>query len=184
MGRDKAWLLLDGRPIIEHIIGELRQVTREITIIANDPDYSRLGLPFVGDVNLGIGPLEAIRTALANSGAGWTILIGCDLPFVTAELLQFMLDRAEGYQAVVPRGPDDRLQPLCAAYSSEALDPVSRLITSGERKVSPLFDQLQTRVVSFEELRHLGGSERFFVNVNTPDDYARALELARRRESG
>jgi molybdopterin-guanine dinucleotide biosynthesis protein A len=48
------------------------------------------------------------------------------------------------------------------------------LIGQGQRKVSLLFDQVPTRFVAFEELRDLKGSEIFFENINTIDDYARA----------
>jgi molybdopterin-guanine dinucleotide biosynthesis protein A len=177
MGKDKAWLEIDGRTMIEHIIDELLRVTPLVSVIANDPEYSRLRLPVLSDVNHGIGPLEAIRTALANSLANRIVLVACDLPFVTAELLTVLLDCAAGYEAVVPMSADERVEPLCAVYSIEALQPVTALIASGERKVTRLFDRLRTRMVPFDELRRLPGSERFFVNVNTLEDYARALKM-------
>jgi molybdopterin-guanine dinucleotide biosynthesis protein A len=177
MGKDKAWLEIDGRSMIEHVIGELLRVTPLVSVIANSPDYNRLRLPVLSDVNPGIGPLEAIRTALTNSRADWIVLVACDLPFVTAELLKTLLDCASGHQAVVPMNAEEKIEPLCAVYSIEALEPVTALITSGERKVSRLFDRLRTRMVPFDELRRLSGSERFFVNVNTLEDYARAIEM-------
>jgi molybdopterin-guanine dinucleotide biosynthesis protein A len=51
---------------------------------------------------------------------------------------------------------------------------VTELIRSGERKVSRLFDRVRTRLIPFEDLSQLAGAERFFINVNTPEDYARA----------
>ena len=177
MGKDKAWLEIGGRPMIELVIAELLRLTPQVSIIANDPEYNRLRLPVVSDVNRGIGPLEAIRTALANSLSDRVVLVACDLPFVTAELLKSLVG-ITGYEAVVPMSVDDKVEPLCAVYSIEALSPVSSLIVDGGRKVRLLLDRLRTRMVPFEELRHLPGSERFFVNVNTIEDYARAIEIA------
>ncbi len=174
MGKDKAWLEIDGRPMIQRVIEELLRVTPAVSVIANGPEYDRLGLPVLADLNPSIGPLEAIRVALAGSLAPRVLLVACDLPFVTAELLEFLLHRVEGYQATVPLSSDGRLEPLCAVYSTEALEPVTELIRSGERKVSRLFDRVRARLIPFEDLSQLAGAERFFINVNTPDDYAQS----------
>jgi molybdopterin-guanine dinucleotide biosynthesis protein A len=104
-------------------------------------------------------------------------LAGCDLPFVTSELFGFLLDLKGDYQAVVPLNRDERLEPLCAIYSVDALNEVTGLIERGERKVSKLFDLVKTRLVGFDELRRLQGSGLFFENVNTPEDYARACKV-------
>ncbi len=180
MGKDKAWLQLAGRPMIEHVIAALQPVTTSVAIIANDPEYARLGFPVFADSQMGIGPLEAIRTTLRNSNSPRTLLVGCDLPFVSPELFKFLLSICGDYDAVVPISADQELEPLCAIYCTRALVVVDELIASGERKVSSLFDRVPTRLVRFGELQHLAGSEIFFENVNTPEDYARAIATINR----
>jgi molybdopterin-guanine dinucleotide biosynthesis protein A len=177
MGRDKAWLEIGSRTMIEHVIAALLPVTERVAVIANAPEYSRLGLPIFADANTGVGPLEAIRTSLANARAPRVALVGCDLPFVTSELFRFLLEIKGDHQALIPIGANERLQPLCALYSVAALDCVTELIKRGERKVSKLFDLVPTRLVAFDEMRHLQRSELFFQNVNTPEDYALACKV-------
>jgi molybdopterin-guanine dinucleotide biosynthesis protein A len=174
MGRDKAWLELGGLKMIERVVRALAPVTSSLTIIANSERYACLGLPVVRDSHTDVGPLEAIRTALACSSTPRVALAGCDLPFLTSELFAFLLGVEGDYQAVVPVAADDRLQPLAAIYSTSALAAVTDLILSGERKVSRLFDRVPTRLVTAKELSHLCGFELFFENVNTPGEYARA----------
>lgn len=176
MGRDKAWLEIDGQTMIERVIAALSPVTTSVSVIANRREYERLGLPVFADENVGIGPLEAIRVALANTNAPRVVLAGCDMPFVTPELFRFLLGLSATHQAVVPVGADDRLEPLCAVYASEALAAVAELIASGARKVSLLFERISTRYVRVDELRHLRGADRFFENVNTVQEYTRAVE--------
>lgn len=176
MGRDKSWLELGGRPMIERVIAALGPVASRISIIANSGEYSRLGLPVFADVNIGIGPLEAIRVAMANSRAPRFALVGCDLPFVTSELFAFLLDLAGDYQAVVPVGADGGLEPLCAIYSTEAIETVETMIESGERKPGLLFERIHSRRVAFSEISHLRGAALFFENVNSPADYRRVVE--------
>lgn len=175
MGRDKAWLELDGTLMIERVVAALRPVTASVTIIANNPAYDRLNLPVVSDTHLDVGPLEAIRTALANSRQPLVVLAGCDLPFVTTQLFAHLLKVSNGVQAVVPLDAGGRLEPLSAIYSTTALEAVTGLIAGGERKVSRLFDRISTRFVAFSEIHHFAGAGLFFENINSPEDYERAV---------
>ena len=174
MGTDKAWLELGGHAMIERVIAALAPVASPVAIIANDTRYARLGLQVFADFNTGVGPLEAIRTALANSRASRVVLVGCDLPFVTTELFSFLLNLEAADQAVVPLSRDGLLEPLCAVYPRVALAAVTELIASGERKVSRLFDRVPTRLVPFDEFSSLRGSALFFKNINTPDEFTAA----------
>lgn len=177
MGQDKAWLDLAGRPIIEHVIAALKPVTTSISIVANDQEYRTLGYPVFADSQIGIGPLEAIRTALMNSSTEQIVLVGCDLPFVTSALFKFLLSIAEDHEVIVPISREHRPEPLCALYRTSTLTVIENLIANDQRKVSSLFDRVRTRFVRFDELQHLAGSEAFFMNVNTPEDYARAVSI-------
>lgn len=176
MGTDKAWLEIGGQAMIEHVIAALAPVTTKVAIIANSPEYERLGLPVFADSHTGIGPLEAIRTALSNALTSRVILVGCDLPFVTADLFKLLLSIPGNQYATVPVGADGKLEPLCAVYCPEALAAVTDLISRGRRRVSLLFDRVPTRLVPFDELRDLHGSELFFENINTPEDHSRARQ--------
>ena len=176
MGRDKAWLELGGQTLIERVIDAIRPVTSSISVIANRPGYQRLGLPVFADQNIGIGPLEAIRVALANASATRVVLAGCDMPFVTPDLFRLLLELADTHQAVVPLDVKGRLQPLCAVYATAALATVKELIAGRERKISLLFDRVSTRYVGFDQLCHLRGADLFFDNINTQEEYWRAIE--------
>jgi molybdenum cofactor guanylyltransferase len=177
MGRDKAWLELAGRPMITHVIDSLRPVVTELAVIANSDEYGMLGIPVIRDLNRGIGPIEAVRVALDASQCERVILAGCDLPFVTPELFNYLLSRAGPYQSVVPLGPDNKPEPLCAIYSRTALPAVQRMIEAGQFKISPLYDLVDTLLIPFEDLSGLAGFDLFFENVNTPEQYSRALVL-------
>ena len=183
MGKDKAWLELGGQAMIQYVIAALVPVTTRIAIIANSPEYDRLGLPVFADTHPGIGPLEGIRTALSNALPSPVVLVGCDLPFVTSELFRLLLSISGNHHATVPVGADGKLEPLCAVYSPDALPVVTDLIARGQRKISLLFDRVPTRLVAFDELRHLVSSELFFENINTPEDYMRASETLRLNHS-
>lgn len=178
MGTDKAWLIIDGKPMIEHVIDALAPATDEMAIIANSPAFSKFGLEVFPDSQTGVGPLEAIRTALANSHTPRVLLVACDLPFLTTEFFKLILSFECNHHAIVPVGPDGRQEPLCAIYDVRALKTVSRLIEQGYRKISILFDNVPTHFIPFEIINSLPGSDLFFENINTREDYERVLQLS------
>jgi molybdenum cofactor guanylyltransferase len=178
MGRDKAWLEIGGEPMIRRIIRAFSPVTNSIGIIANSPEYARLGLPVYADTHIGMGPIEAIRTALSNCPTDYSILAACDMPFISSDLLSFLIARQSGYDAVVPMDPDGNIEPLCAAYSTHVLPVVTALIGAGQRKPSLIYELVKTRFVPFSEFADLPGSNLFFRNVNTTADYIEALAVA------
>lgn len=181
MGIDKAWLEIDGQALIERTLASVRAVTSSVAIIANAEGYGSLGVPVFADRQRGVGPLEAVRVALSHTQTNRVLLIACDLPFLTPELFSFLLSIPSTSQAVVPLSSDNQLEPLCAIYCKASLENVENLIERGERKMAKLFEEVPTRFVAFEEIRHLDGAHLFFENINTPEDYERTLLRFRAR---
>ena len=174
MGIDKAWLEIEGQPLIERTLASVRAVASTVAIIANTNGYGNLGVPVFADTHQGVGPLEAVRVALSNTQTKRVLLVACDLPFLTPELFSFLLS-IPSTSNVVPLSADNQLEPLCAIYCKDSLEVVKELIERGERKMAKLFEEVPTRFVEFNEIRELGGASLFFENINTPEDYERVL---------
>lgn len=175
MGIDKAWLEIEGQSLIERTVASVRAVTSSVAIIANTEGYGRLGVPVFADTHQGVGPLEAVRVALSNTQTNRILLVACDLPFLTTELFSFLLSIPSNNQAIVPLSADNQLEPLCAIYCKNSLGAVEEMIEHGQRKMAKLFEMVPTRFVEFNEIRELDGAHLFFENINTPEDYDRAL---------
>lgn len=127
------------------------------------------------------GPLLGLYTALSDAQSEWLIAAACDLPFVSGELFKRLLSEcSHDLDAVVPVQPDGTPQPLCAAYRVAAcLSATEDAIADGQLSMFALLDRVRPRLVPFEELEDLAGSERFFFNINTPEDLAKASEIIR-----
>ena len=178
MGEDKSRLSLGGRTFVEAIAESLRAVTPRVCVVSSRPRAESHGLPLVPDLRAGLGALGGLHAALNACRAEWAAVVACDLPFVTGELLSRLASlRADSLDAVVPTQEDGRVQPLCALYRTGAcLVQVEEMIRTDELRPRVLLSRVCARRVAFDELRDLAGSSRFFLNVNTPEDYARALD--------
>jgi molybdopterin-guanine dinucleotide biosynthesis protein A len=184
MGTDKALLKLGEHSFVERIQQALAQVTTETRLVGGkETGAASAQLSVVPDVHVRWGALGGLHAALAACRAEWAIVAACDLPFITGELLVRLASLRENFDAVVPVQADGRWQPLCALYRARACrERVEELIGAGERRPRALLDRVRTRRVAFEELCDLPGADRFFINVNTPEDYANARKEERSTE--
>jgi molybdopterin-guanine dinucleotide biosynthesis protein A len=188
MNRDKAWLEIDGVPMIERTLAAAGPVAGRLGIIVNAANpqierYEKLagscGAKLIFDLHEHLGPLGGIHTALAHCGADESALIlACDLPFITTEFLSFIRDihQAKNPQSItVPMDKSNRMQPLAAIYNQSLEGMVERMLAANELKVDLLYSRVSTRRAPFAEFAHLPDAERFFINVNTPEEYRSAL---------
>jgi len=176
MGTDKAQLILNGESFVERIAAALRQISSDITVVGSRAT-NPTSLPRVQDVYPNWGALGGVHTALASCKAAWGLVVACDFPFATAELFQRLTTLRDDFEAVAPIQCDGIPQPLCSLYRTEpCLERADQLINSGERKPIALLQSVQTRWVPFSEIDDLPGAERFFENINTPEDYDRIIE--------
>ena len=171
MGTDKSQLRLANQTFTERIAATLLMLTDSVTVVGRSVG----NLPSVADIYPQWGALGGLHAALAACKREWAVVVACDLPFVTAELFSFLAAQRLDHEAVVPLQSDDRPQPLAAFYRVDpCLQRATELIERGRRRPLDLLEVVKTRWVQFAELRNLTQSERFFVNINTPEDYYEA----------
>ena len=191
MKRDKAWLDIEGVPMIERVIAAARPAVGLLGIIVNAANpqierYEKLasdsGARLIFDLHNHLGPLGGIHTALTHCGANESALIlACDLPFITTEFLSFLCDLHRDrnpqsadripHSITVPLDQSDRPQPLVAIYDQSLEVVVGEMLAARDLKVDLLYSRVSTRQVNFAEFAHLRGSERFFININSLEDF-------------
>jgi molybdopterin-guanine dinucleotide biosynthesis protein A len=178
MGTNKALLEVGGLNFVERIHAALASITTKTNLVGAKKEYPTWPLlPVVTDVHVKWGALGGLHAGLTACRAQWAAIVACDLPFVTGELFVRLASLRENFDAIVPVQPDGRLQPLCALYrTAPCRERAEGLITAGEHRPRALLDAVNTRRVGFCELSDLDTADRFFINVNTPQDYARARE--------
>ncbi len=117
MGRDKAWLEWEGRPLIGWAVDKVRRLGIEEVFISGRPDgdYSRLGCPVLFDLEPGLGPLGGIERGLHHCTSPLLLVLAVDLPRISAECLAKLVARCDRLTGVVPQR-DGRWEPLAAIY--------------------------------------------------------------------
>lgn len=174
MGTDKSQLLLNGKTFTQHIAEALHSVASTVTVVGRQPDDS--GLSSKPDVYPQWGALGGVHAALSGCESEWAIIVACDMPYVTSDLFSRLGKLRGEFEAVAPLQADGRPQPICGYYRVKpCLAMAEKLIQDGERKPVTLLQSVRTRWVAFREMSDLPCAEFLFDNMNTPDDYARAV---------
>jgi len=181
-GQDKALAEIDGAPMLLRMRALLSRVAADVQVVAVLQKYAALGVTGVPDRWEGQGPLAGIITALLttkeNGRAGWNLIIGCDMPFLTEEWLSYLLKRAlaSGAEVVAPKSVQG-LEPLCACWRTSAATKLQHALESGTRKITEAMKQLQLEVVDESDWKRFDSAGRLFWNMNTAADYDEAKRI-------
>ncbi len=182
MGKDKALLPFLGRPLIERIINRVSSLGDELIVITNNvEDYQFLNLPLYPDVIPNRGALGGLYTALSVSAGSLVGVIGCDLPFVSAPLLEHLKNILveTGADAALP-STEGGLEPLHAVYRRETCLPIVKSAIEADMwKMIAWHAQADVHILSPRETRRYAPNPRTFWNLNTPEEFRVAEDVAR-----
>jgi molybdopterin-guanine dinucleotide biosynthesis protein A len=172
-GKDKAFLLLDGQPLVARTVHQLAALSDDLIVVTNDLErYEPLDLParLLPDERPGEGSLMGIYSGLKAARHSHALAVGCDMPFLSLPLLQYMLPLTDGYDVVIPR-PAGMLEPLHALYGKACLPAMARLLEQGRRQIIAFFHEVRVRYVEEGEIDRFDPHHRSLLNVNTTEDW-------------
>jgi molybdopterin-guanine dinucleotide biosynthesis protein A len=180
-GLNKAGLTLQpgGASILDRQLARLGRVVDRIIIIANDAErYRTSGVPVVPDLIPDGGPLGALYTAVSAAHTDRTLVVACDMPFVSERLLAYLVSVGGAADITIPRTARG-YEPLCATYSPRSADALRRMLDAGQQRLSDVarIPGLTIREIGRDELENFGPEEVVFFNLNTPDDHVRAIDI-------
>lgn len=182
-GRNKALLHLGGEPLLSRVIWRLRDQCAPIAINANcDPDLlSGWDLPILPDPIAGFpGPLAGVLAGMewaAGIGADAVVSVSVDTPFLPLDLVHRLREAAgsQGIAVAASEGEGGRMRdhPTCALWPVALRDDLRQAIESGLLRPGQY-------AAAHDPGRAVFDSRPVdpFLNINTPDELARAERLA------
>lgn len=182
MGRPKAWLPIAGELMLPRMVRLLREAVSPIVVVAA-PEQELPMLPddisIVRDEENDRGPLQGLAAGLTAlvGGADAAFASSCDVPFLRPAFVKRMVDLLGSNQICVPR-VGEYLHPLAAVYRVDVLEVVRQLLQENRLRPVYLFDVAPTRIVEASELVEVDPTFESLRNLNTPDEYERALRDA------
>ena len=172
MGSDKAFVVLDGKTLLERALETLRAVTHQVLIVGLRSKFSMYA-PVVEDAFPERGPLAGIHAALMYTATDLNLVLAVDLPFMQPSFLAYLCDRAVETQAavVVPRAAGG-WQPLSAVYRKQFRDVADKALAAGQNKIDTQFTKVRVTPLDEAEITQAGFSLDIFRNINTREELA------------
>ena len=168
---DKGLQLLDGLPMVQHVLQRLQPQVQQVHINANQnrETYAALGVPVWADAMPDFaGPLAGLQTGLMRCPTPYLATAPCDSPFLPADLVATLstgLQRegAELALAVTGEGSTEQAHPVFCLASVTLLPALTRYLEGGGRAMGAWFDTVRVARVHFAD-------EAAFRNINTLEE--------------
>jgi molybdopterin-guanine dinucleotide biosynthesis protein A len=180
LGQDKGLVQLANIPLVKHVLDKTKDlVDEQLVVVSSELQAEKYSILLRGDANVAVddpgvhGPLAGAKTGFDRAQGKYSLLLPCDTPFASKDILELLLDLCIDRNAAIPRWPNCNIEPLQAAYRTKvALEAARNTLLSDRLNLQAMVDRLHgVRYVSTLVLEQLDPRLRTFFNVNT------ALEL-------
>ncbi|MGO4773356.1 molybdenum cofactor guanylyltransferase [Flavobacterium sp. W22_SRS_FK3] len=165
MQSEKGLVLFQEKPFIEHIIQAILPVTEHIQLVTNTEDYDYLPYQKIADIVNDKGPLGGIFTALTNSETEFNLILSCDIPLISSELLTELISKHNQEAHIAIFATESRVHPLIGIYSKALLPVIKETIENDDLKMMNFLAKVPHQIIKIEE------SENFpLTNINSADE--------------
>jgi molybdopterin-guanine dinucleotide biosynthesis protein A len=182
LGRNKITENIGGKMLLERVLDTLSLFNCEIIIVTSTQSYlpeldKYPKVKLVRDIYPNRGSLGGIYSGLFFSKSFYNLLVAGDMPFLSINLLQYMLDIAQGYDLTAFR-EGDKFEPLHAVYSKNCIVPLKMLLERENVRIMEILRYVNTRYLTLKEIGRFDHGHLSFFNVNYEADLQKALEIA------
>ncbi|MEM3770475.1 MAG: molybdenum cofactor guanylyltransferase [Candidatus Bathyarchaeia archaeon] len=185
-GYDKGLAPLAGKPLIMHVLDALDNIVEQkIVVVSSKEQAEKIAKILKSDVKIAIdqgefhSPLVGALKGFKEAGGEYTLLLPCDTPMISREILALILELCVGKNAVIPRWPNGYIEPLHAVYRvKSALEAAEIALNEERHDLRSMVEKLRNiRYVSTLIFQQFDPQLKMFLNVNTPLDLKRAESL-------
>ncbi|MFH1639780.1 MAG: molybdenum cofactor guanylyltransferase [Chloroflexota bacterium] len=184
LGRNKLLVDIGGKSLIQRVIDALIFFQSDIIVVTGRhqflPEVACCpGTKIVPDLYPDAGPLGGVYTGITAADSFYNLVVASDMPFLSRPLLAHMLKNVPGFDVVVPRLGENRLEPLHAVYSKGCLPYIRHHLETGDRNIISFFPDVRVRYLERAEIDRFDPEHLSFFNINTEADLTMARELVK-----
>jgi molybdopterin-guanine dinucleotide biosynthesis protein A len=183
MGTSKAMLAFGPETMLQRVVRLLGAVVSPIVVVAAG-EQQLPELPadvlIARDEREARGPLEGLRAGLKAlpDSVNSVYVTSCDVPLLVPAFVERMIELLGDHDIAVME-IDGFTHPLSAVYRRSTLPNVESLLAQDRLRPAFLFDAVRTRRVQPAEMMSVDPDLSTLRNLNTREDYLRALSDAR-----
>jgi molybdopterin-guanine dinucleotide biosynthesis protein A len=178
IGCNKAFLEINGEPIINNILRIANKFPQKMIITNEFKAYEHFGLDMFRDFHQNRGPIGGIHSALIHSNFDNVFIISCDMPFITQKTIQIILDNHRNSFISLPI-VGDKIHFVCGVYSKKIFKRLDDYLLKGmtlpseKNRYFALYQLEKMFEINLIEINKFMIDEQEFININTMDDCQR-----------
>lgn len=185
IGVNKAFVEIEGKPSLRHVVDEAAQVADEVVVVIGKDDdrtkFSKIlprSIKVLRDTKEAEGPIIGMMTGIRAIKSEYAIVLSGDTPLIRKEVLEYLFCKASQADAAVPRWPNGWIEPLQAVYRVKSMvHAIRATLKAGELRPFNAIKRLDKVIyVPIREIRKIDRKLLTFTNINTPED----LEIVRK----
>ncbi|MGN7296882.1 molybdenum cofactor guanylyltransferase [Fredinandcohnia aciditolerans] len=174
-GSPKAFAQFQNKSFYEYAIDALKDNVDKLYIVSHpvleEQFRNEASISIIQDLPefQGNGPLAGIFTVMQKTNSDWYVILPCDTPFVTDNLVKQLITftNDQSIDAIVPI-INERQQPLIAVYHARVAKKIEQLLKDKKLKMTQLLGTCNVKFVNDQDLQ-LQGME--FENINNKAEY-------------
>jgi len=175
MGRDKLFLQVGGQNLIQRTLDLTQGLFSQILVSVQNP-RDDIDAPQVCDEIPGAGPLAGLCAGLQHASTSWVFAVAADMPYLLPVVIERLAEHRARHQAVVPV-INGQPYPLTAFYAASALPALRTVLARpGKPGLFAALPELDVCPVNEHDLSDIDGELRSFIDLDTPEDAARAYQ--------
>ena len=177
-GKDKAFIHIGQRQVLDRILDIFRELFDDIILVTNEPiKYLAWDVMLATDLYPIRSSLTGIHAGLFFTANPYVFFAACDMPFLKKEVVNTIIGGIEpGVDVIIPETADG-LEPLCAVYSKNCLRSAEQNLRKHDLKIQQFFKKVRVKKIQEAELRQKDPGLVSFFNINTPADLDQAEEI-------
>ncbi len=170
MGTDKALLIFNGKPFIQHISEVLLSIFERVIVVSDQNEkYEFLNLPIYSDLYKNCGPLAGIHSAFVNTQSDGVFITSVDLPLINVSAIQYILNQKCDADAILYY-IDNQVQPLFGLYNRRCLMKIENQLKQKRYSVLEFLNTIHTNIIQLN-LTQIDSLSEILQNINSPKDY-------------
>lgn len=149
MGEEKGLVEFREKTFVQWILEAIFPIVSNPVLVTKNPAYQPFQLELIQDVIEDQGPLGGIYSALSHSNADLVLILSCDIPKITTEVLTFLVEKSKADPEKITFLSDGKNDyPLIGIYPKQHLKTIEKSILNGELKLRQFVEsQLHQRIV-------------------------------------
>jgi len=165
MGEDKGLIEVNGKAIIEYLLDTCRHISERIIVVSDNDLYNNFGYPIFADLIKNAGPMGGLFTGLQNSNNDWNLVLSCDVPLVSVQLLREIVDCRQENTSIIIAKHQQQIHPLIGLYHKQCTDIIKNLIKEKQYRMSSLHQRAKATILDLNDF-----PAKEFLNLNTKNE--------------